>query len=86
MLKKILLTTAAALAITTGASAISTPDANAGVKLHVKFGHGWHGYHGGYYNYFGHGCFWKKKRVKITYWHHDHKHKKWVWRKYKVCY
>ncbi len=85
MLKKILLTTAAALAITTGASAISAPDANAGVKLNVTFGHGWHGYHGGYYDFYGSNCHWKKKRVKITYWHHGHKHKKWVWRSYRHC-
>jgi len=54
MLKKILLTSAAALAITAGATTISTPDANAGVKLNFSFGGG--GYYGGHYRYryYGH--------------------------------
>jgi len=83
MLKKILLTTAAALAITTGAFSIGASDANAGVKLNVTFGHGWHG---GHHNFHGSNCIWKKKRVRISYWHHGHKHKKWVWKSYPICY
>jgi hypothetical protein len=85
MFKKILLTTAAALAITTGASAISTPDANAGIKLNVTFGHGYNGYYGGYYDYYGSNCFWKRKRVRTSFWHHGHKHRRWIWRSYRVC-
>jgi len=86
MLKKTLLTAAAALAITTGAGAISAPDANAGVKFHTKFGHGHNGFFGDYFDgYFGPTCFWKKKRVKISFWHHGHKHRKWVWRSFRVC-
>ncbi len=38
MLKKTILTAAAALAITAGATTISTPDANAGAKSNVTFG------------------------------------------------
>lgn len=87
MLKKTLLTAAAALAITTGATAVSTPDANAGVKFNVTFGHGYHGNYGGYYGgYYGPSCHWKKRRVRISYWHNGHKHHKWVWRSYRVCY
>lgn len=74
MLRKVLLITAAALAIITSASTISTPDANAGIKLNVIFGHGWHKYNGGYYDYYGSDCYWKKKRVKFVFWHHGHKH------------
>ncbi len=67
MLKKTLLTAAAALAITTGATAISTPDANAGVKLNVTFGHGYYGgYYGGYYPYYG----YRHYRFR----HHGHRH------------
>jgi len=88
MLKKTLLTAAAALAITTGASAISAPEANAGVKFNVTFGHGYNGgYYGNYYGgYYGPSCYWKKKRVKISFWHNGHKHRKWVWRSYRRCY
>lgn len=91
MLKKTLLTAAAALAITTGATAISTPDANAGVKLNITFGHGYYGgyygdYYGGYYGgYYGPSCFWKQRRVKTHFWHNGHKHRKWVWRSFNVC-
>ena len=46
MLKKTLMTAAAALAITAGATTISTPEAKAGVS--ISFG-GWGGYYGGYY-------------------------------------
>ncbi len=56
MFKKTLMTAAAALAITAGATTISTPDANAGVKLNLSFGGGWGGYYGGHYRYryYGH--------------------------------
>ena len=58
MFKKTLLTAAAALAIITGATAISTSDANAGVKLNVTIGHGYYGgYYGGYYPYYGYRHF-----------------------------
>jgi hypothetical protein len=90
MLKKTLMTAAAALAITAGATSISTPQANAGVKFNVTFGHGYHGHHGGHYggynNYYGPSCYWKKKRVRTSFWHYGHKHRQWVWRSYKVCY
>ncbi len=90
MFKNILLTSAAALAITVGATSISTPDANAGVKINLSFGGG--GYYGGYGGYggygygyghgYGHGCGGYKKLIK--YWHagHGHMHKKWVWKSY----
>jgi len=86
MLKKTLMTAAAALAITAGATTISTPDANAGVKVKLSFGgHGghwgghWGGHHGGHG---GHHC--GSYRVRIKYWHsgHHHFHKKWVWQTY----
>jgi len=38
MFKKTLMTAAAALAITVGATTISTPDANAGVSINLGFG------------------------------------------------
>jgi len=50
MLKKTLMTAAAALAITVGATTISTPDANAGVRVNLSFG-GYGGYYG--YRYYG---------------------------------
>jgi hypothetical protein len=92
MLKKTLMTAAAALAIMTGATAVSTSDANAGVKFNIKLGHGYHGgYYGNYYNgyyggYYGPSCYWKKKRVSNSFWHNGHKHNNWVWRTVKVCY
>ncbi len=86
MFKKTLLTAAAALAITAGATSISTPDANAGVKWNITFGHGYNGYYGGHYNNYGPACYWKKKYVKISFWRHGHKRHKWVWKSYKVCY
>ncbi len=83
MLKKTLMTAAAALAITAGATTISTPDANAGVKVKLGFGHGYHGYNG-YYGgpWGGHHC--GSYRVRIKYWHrrHHHFHRRWVWRTY----
>ena len=82
MLKKSLMTAAAALAITAGATTISTPDANAGVKFNITFGGG---HYGGYYGGYGHYCYWKKHLVKVTSWHNGHTHTKWVWKSYKVC-
>ena len=68
MFKKTLLTAAAALAIITGATAISTSDANAGVKLNVTFGHGsYGGYYGGYYPYYGYR-YYRYRR------HYGHRH------------
>ena len=58
MLKKTLMTAAAALAITLGATTINTSDANAGVSINLGFGGwgGWGGYYGGHYRYryYGH--------------------------------
>jgi len=55
MLKKTLMTAAAALAITAGATTISTPEAKAGVSINLGFG-GWGGYYGDHYRYryYGH--------------------------------
>ena len=56
MLKKTLMTAAAALAITAGATTISTPEAKAGVSVNLSFG-GYGGYYGGHryrYRYYGH--------------------------------
>ena len=80
MLKKILLTSAAALAITAGATTISTPDANAGVNVNLSFGGGYWG--GPYWGGYGHYC--GSRRVLIRYWSnkHGHMHKRWVWRTY----
>ncbi len=80
MFKKTLLTAAAALAITAGATTIAAPDANAGVKFNVTFGHGYYGGYGGYYG--GHYC--GSRRVFVKYWHkrHHHMHRRWVWRSY----
>ena len=58
MLKKTLMTAAAAAAITAGATAFSAPDANAGFK---KFHHGYHHFHKTH-------CFWKYKKVKVKIW------------------
>ena len=73
MLKKTLLTAAAALAIITGATAISTSDANAGVKFNVTFGHGYHGnggYYGGYYPYYGHRHYHYRRHHGRRHWSH----------------
>jgi uncharacterized membrane protein len=83
MFKKILMTTVAALAITVGATSISTPDAEAGVRVNLSFGGG--GYWGGPYyggGYGGHGHHFGSYRVRIKYWHagHGHMHRRWVWR------
>jgi len=91
MLKKTLLTAAAALAITTGAFAVNAPDANAGVNVQIGFGghHGghWGGHHGYGYGYgYGYGCYTKWKKRKIKFWHNGHSHWKWVSKPYKVCY
>ncbi len=74
MFKKILLTSAAALAITVGATTISTPDANAGVRVQLSFG-GYGGHYGGYCG---------TQRVLVRYWHrrHHHMHRRWVYRTY----
>jgi len=85
MFKKILMTTVAALAITVGATSISTPDAEAGVRVNLSFGGGgyWGGpYYGGGYGGYRHHC--GSYRVRIKYWHggHGHMHKRWVWRSY----
>ena len=68
MLKKTLMTAAAALAITVGATTISTPDANAGVRVNLSFG-GYGGYYGGHhyrYRYYGHRHY--------RYRYHGHRH------------
>ena len=79
MFKKILLTSAAALAITAGATTISTPEAKAGVSINLGFGGGghWGGHHGGYY-----GGYCGSRRVLVRYWHRGHTHRRWVWRSY----
>ncbi len=78
MFKKILLTSAAALAITVGATTISTPDANAGVRVQLSFG-GYGGHYGGHY-----GGYCGTQRVLVRYWHrrHHHMHRRWVYRTY----
>ncbi len=85
MFKKILLTTVAALAITAGATTISTSDAKAGVSVNLSFGGGgyWGGpYYGGGYGGYRYNC--GSYRVRIKYWHagHGHMHRRWVWRSY----
>jgi len=81
MFKKTLMTAAAALAITVGATTISTPDANAGVKFNPTLATGNYkpvilpGY-----------CFWIKKHVLITYWKNGKEHHKWVWKSTKACF
>ena len=77
MLKKTLMTAAAALAITVGATTISTPDANAGVRVNLSFGGGHYGGYGGYY-----GGYCGSHRVLIRYRHRGHFHRRWVWRTY----
>ena len=84
MLKKTLMTAAAALAITAGATTLSTPDANAGVSISFGFGGGYYGGHyGGYYGGH-HGYYCGSRRVRISYWHHGHGHRHYrrVWRSY----
>ncbi len=82
MFKKILLTSVAALAITAGATTISTPDAKAGVSVNLSFGGG--GYWGGPYYGGGYGHYCGSRRVFVRYWHnrHGHMHRRWVWRSY----
>lgn len=82
MLKKTLLTAAAALAVTAGATAMHTPDASAG-GFSITIGNGHYG--GGYYGYYDDYCFWKKKKVKISYWNGWKWKYKWVWKRYQVC-
>lgn len=83
MLKKTLMIAAAAVAISTGASALHAPAANAGGKFNITIGGGYYGggYYGGYYG----GCHWKKRKVRIKYWNGWTYKYKWVWRRYKVC-
>ncbi len=78
MFKKTLMTAAAALAITAGATTIAAPDAKAGVSINLNFGGG--GYYGGYYG----GPYCGSRRVFVRYWHnrHHHMHRRWVWRSY----
>ncbi len=66
MFKKTLMTAAAALAITAGATTISTPDANAGVSINLGFG-GWGGHR--YYRsrYYGHRHY---RYYGHRHWHH----------------
>ncbi len=82
MFKNAILTSAAALAITLGASAINTPQANAGVSVNLSFGGLAHfgGYYGGFYG----GYYCAPRRVLVKFWHvrHRHMHKRWVWRTY----
>ena len=79
MFKKTLMTAAAALAITVGATTISTPDANAGVSVNLSFG-GYGGHYGGHGGYYGGHC--GTQRVLIRYRHRHHFHRRWVWRTY----
>ena len=67
MLKKTLMTAAAALAITAGATSISTPEAKAGVSINLGFG-GYGGYYGGYYPYYGH------RHYRYRRYHRRHRH------------
>ncbi len=87
MLKKSLMTAAAALAITAGATTLSTPDANAGISVSFGFGGGYHGgYYGGYHG--GHHvsfCRYEKRLVLRTYWRHGHRYTRLVWRSVRVC-
>lgn len=82
MIKKTLLTAAAALAITAGATTLSAPDANAGnFSINVGFSGGHHGFHGGHRfkkHGYGHRCYVKYyKKHKVKKWtHHGYK---WVW-------
>ena len=68
MLKKTLLTAAAALAITAGATTISTPEAKAGVSINLGFG-GWGGYYGGYSPYYGHRYYYRHRHWRHRHWH-----------------
>jgi hypothetical protein len=90
MLKKTIVTAAAALAITTGAVATNATDANAGVKVHVGFGHGYYApYYGPYgygYGYWGPHCYTKIKKYKKKVWTKWGPKKIWVKKPVKVCY
>ena len=78
MLKKTLLTAAAAVAITTGASALQATPAEAGY-----YGYGFKKHYG-----YGYGCYKKWRKIKIRYWSHYYYgwRYKYVWRPYKFCY
>lgn len=84
MLKKTALVALTAIAITTGATAFKTPEANAGVNVSINLGGG--GYYGGYYPYWGPSCFWKVKKYKVKVW--TKWGPKWIWKKkkFRVCY
>jgi hypothetical protein len=71
MLKKTLMTAAAALAITVGATTISTPDANAGVRVNLSFG-GYGGYYGGH-GYYGHRHY-RHRHYRHRHYRHYHGH------------
>lgn len=86
MLKKTLLTAAAALVITTGVTTLSSSQAEAGYRFHI--GGNWGHFHIGHYP----KCYTKYKTVKVRYkvWS-DYYCKyiwrtKWVKRPYKYCY
>ena len=79
MIKKTLLTAAAAIAISTGATALQTNSAEAG----YHGGYGYKSYHYGHH----YGCYKKWRKVKIRYWSHRYYgwHYKYVWRSYRYC-
>lgn len=74
MIKKTLLTAAAALAITSGASVLQAPQAEAG----------YYGYYG--HGYYKRHCFTKWRKIKVRRWGRYGYYYKWIWRPYKRCY
>lgn len=88
MLKKTLLTAAAALALTAGATTFATPDAKAGVSFNIGFyGHGFHGY--GHVRHYGYGhrtCYVKYyKKIKVKVWTHHGPVWKWIKKPVYAC-
>ena len=79
MIKKTLLTAAAALAITSGASVLQAPQAEAG--YHGYYGHGYYGH-----RYYKRHCFTKWRKIKVRRRGHHGHYYKWIWRPYKRCY
>ncbi len=86
MLKKALLTVAAATAITAGATAIHTPTADAGWRFSVGIHAPIHAYGYGYKRYYGPTCYTKHKRVRVKFWTYYGPRWKTVYRPFRVCY
>lgn len=84
MLKKTLLTVAAATAILGGATALQPTPAEAGVSVYLGSNHGWRNSRHYRPHYRRHGCYVTRERVWVhSRGHHRRGH--WEWRRVRVC-